>query len=356
MKLLYVSDSFINSTVFASQVHTLCNYHAADCEVNLLCLCDKEEILAEKFADSNYDFFKTPRLPLTFTPLLNIATAWLFRDYFLFICADVIHCRGPIAAAFAIRICKSLKLTKPIIADMRGVMAEEIAQSGRKLAFLFAKMAKQLEEYVFAHAEYFFFVSENMREYYSKLYPGVKERNAVFPTIVDESFFYQSEDIRREKRQELKIRNEKVYVYCGGVSYWQNVDKIIEQFHAAWMENNDMFLLMIVKEQAAVVKMMSELNISNPNILLRSLPYKEVGQYLNAADYGVIIRDDIIVNHVASPTKINEYLACGLTIIDKLQEIGQGANITHKKYHYTFLADILRGQKYVYHYLCGSVK
>jgi len=352
VKLLYVSDSFINSTVFSSQVHTLCNYHATDCEVNLLCLCDKEEILGEKFTDSKYSFFKTRRLPLTFTPLFNAVTAWLFRDYFLFISADVIHCRGPIAAAFAIRICKYLKLEKPIIADMRGAIVEEIAQSGRKFAKMFSKMAQKLERYVFAHADYFFFVSENMRKYYLKNYPEIKERNSVFPTIVDESCFYQSEDIRLQKRQELKINDEKVYVYCGGVSYWQNVNKIIEKFHAAWLENKDIFLLLLVKDQGAIVQMMRELNITNSNILLRSLPYQEVGQYLNAADYGVIIRDDIIINHVASPTKINEYLACGLKIVDRLQEIGHGEDITFKKYHYTFLADILRGQKYVYNYLC----
>ena len=42
---------------------------------------------------------------------------------------------------------------------------------------------------------------------------------------------------------------------------------------------------------------------------------KEVYKYLNAADVAFLLRDDVVLNRVASPTKLAEYMFCGLPII-----------------------------------------
>jgi len=337
--------------VFSSQVHTLCNYHAENNEVTLLCLCDKEELSAGELPGHKYRFFKTRRLPLTFMLWFNFLSTLMFRNYSLFLEAHVIHCRGPLAAAFAIFVCKYLKIKKPVIADMRGVMVNEIANSGRRLAKVFSWQAKKMEDYVFENANFFFFVSNNMREHYLKNYPHVANVNAVFPTIVDEKYFRRSTEWRNQKTKELNIIGSEVYVYCGGVAYWQNIDKIIDSFHGAWKQDNTIILLMLVKDQVSVNRIIDKLQINNPNIILYSVPYQEVGQYLNAADYGIIIRDDSLVNHVASPTKINEYLACGLKIIDRIEDIGIGEQVKPKTYSYTFLNDIINGQHKIYNKL-----
>ena len=41
MNILYISESFVDSSLFKSQVHTLCNFHAEENSVTLLALCDK---------------------------------------------------------------------------------------------------------------------------------------------------------------------------------------------------------------------------------------------------------------------------------------------------------------------------
>ena len=46
-----------------------------------------------------------------------------------------------------------------------------------------------------------------------------------------------------------------------------------------------------------------------------SCPHSEVMRYMSAADAGIIMRNDIVVNNVASPIKIGEYLGCGLPVI-----------------------------------------
>ncbi len=51
------------------------------------------------------------------------------------------------------------------------------------------------------------------------------------------------------------------------------------------------------------------------NVITKFVDYKEVPSYLSAADIAFIWRDKSIVNKVASPVKVSEYLGCGLPII-----------------------------------------
>jgi glycosyltransferase involved in cell wall biosynthesis len=47
-------------------------------------------------------------------------------------------------------------------------------------------------------------------------------------------------------------------------------------------------------------------------------PFAEVNRFLNASDIALLLREDIPMNNVASPTKFAEYLMSGLpTIISK---------------------------------------
>ena len=51
------------------------------------------------------------------------------------------------------------------------------------------------------------------------------------------------------------------------------------------------------------------------NVICKSLGFAEVPHYLNAADVAFLFRDNVVMNAVASPTKLAEYMACGLPII-----------------------------------------
>jgi glycosyltransferase involved in cell wall biosynthesis len=42
---------------------------------------------------------------------------------------------------------------------------------------------------------------------------------------------------------------------------------------------------------------------------------EEVGKYLEASDLGLLLRENHVVNRVASPTKFAEYLLCGLPVV-----------------------------------------
>lgn len=321
-KLLYVSDCFVNSTVFESQVHTICNEHSTDLDITLLALCNASEIKKDGLKNSNYKLVKYKKPPKLFVPFMQKVAMLTFKNLHLFKDADIIHCRGHIGTAFAINICKKYNLKKPIIGDIRGAVPEEILFKEGFAYKYFSYQAKQLEKFIFKNTDYFFFVSENMKTYYFNHYKFQTKNCSIFPTIVNEKYFYISKENRLTVKTNLGIVDKFVYIYVGGIDKWQNLDKVITSFAKKSENNKELFLLVITTEPDYVKKLIKELGVNIKNIFITTSKYEEVANYLNASDAGLIIRDKNIVNYVASPTKVNEYLACGLKIIDKLDEIG----------------------------------
>jgi len=75
---------------------------------------------------------------------------------------------------------------------------------------------------------------------------------------------------------------------------------------------NCVFLFLTLDKEKAI-----HLSKSYPihNLIIKSLYDKDLLGIYNASDIGVICRNKDIVNHVASPTKIGEYLSTGNSVI-----------------------------------------
>ena len=120
-------------------------------------------------------------------------------------------------------------------------------------------------------------------------------------------------------RKELSIENEHVFVYAGNVYYsWQNIKKSL-RFFKYYLENITPYAKFIIlthkTDQFIVKQFMSELNITSENIILREVPNSDVVNYYNAADICILLRDNDLMNKVASPGKIGEYAASGTPIL-----------------------------------------
>ena len=336
MNILYISDSYLDLSVYMSQVHSICNYQILENKhnVKLLALCSHKDIKKTKPNDAKYNLIKIYRFPKMFIPVINKFRAYTVKSSIKneIIWADVIHCRGHVGSAFAINLLERFNLQKPIIADIRGAIVDELAGKNNLLSHYYSKAAERIEKKVFNKANYLFFVSDNMQKYYKNKY-NYNQRSSVFPTIVNEQFFYKSNSLREEYRQKLKIGNRITYIYIGGVDHWQNLDKIILKFDEINKKNPGKYFFIILTNNINWVKNFCLKNkINTENIHIDHVPYNEVGKYLNASDYGIIIRKNNIINYVASPTKVNEYLACGLKIINDIEQIGKNECFLEKEY------------------------
>jgi glycosyltransferase involved in cell wall biosynthesis len=137
-----------------------------------------------------------------------------------------------------------------------------------------------------------------------------------------------SESLRRSFRDDLGISGRTVLVYSGGVASWQKIGNVISLFNYLKPKVSNLFMLFLTHEPYLLEGMIKG-QIHPGDLKVLSVPHREVGAYLCAADVGVLLRENTLTNHVASPIKFSEYMCCGLPCILS-SNIGDTAEIIHK--------------------------
>lgn len=328
MNLVYISTDYAALSVFKSQVHTLCNAHSDKHQVHLIAFCNQEEMAMPLLADTRYQITRIPRLPKLFIPelILFLARKYAAQLKPILSKADLIWCRGHVGTQMASELLHINQLHIPVLADIRGVVVDELREKGGKLARFFAWCAQRLELKVFKNDKNFFFVTQAMDRHYRDLYPQAlahQSESWVFPTVVRDDLFYaRSPEIRKQIRQQLGLGDAYTYIYVGGTDYWQNLDQILLHFGQKCGNQAQFHLVVLTKDTQWVHQFIAAMPKPFSNYTVQSAPYEQVGEIMSACDAGLLIRSASIVNQVASPTKKNEYLASGLPICENLEQIG----------------------------------
>jgi len=176
----------------------------------------------------------------------------------------------------------------------------------------------KLYRYSIINSDVVFCVSKNLIEYSKKVTDYLLDDRKFIhaPGGADETHFYYSDNIRNKSRAELGFSNETVFVFSGELmSTWQNAEKLFQFLSFLLKESSGHFFLCITPNTDHAMKLANKYSISRCQINVVAAQFYEMNDFLNAADYAVIIRDDIVTNNVASPTKIAEYLLSGLPVL-----------------------------------------
>lgn len=140
----------------------------------------------------------------------------------------------------------------------------------------------------------------------------------VYRCGVDCTIFRMDDKDRGEIRAELGYKDDDlVFVYSGGMHAWQKVEDSVRFFANYHQINNKAKLLVLTKDQDGfnyILDKIGERSLKD-SITIKSLGYSDVPKYLNASDVAFLLRDNHVMNAVASPTKLAEYMACGLPVI-----------------------------------------
>lgn len=109
--------------------------------------------------------------------------------------------------------------------------------------------------------------------------------------------------------------NRIVLGYCGGLQVWQNIELIVNLAIKLHRLDNRIFLVIYTGFEitANLQKRLDELGPDN--YYIKSLKPEEVPSHLKLLDAGFLLRDNLVLNKVSSPTKICEYLAAGVPMI-----------------------------------------
>ena len=158
------------------------------------------------------------------------------------------------------------------------------------------------------------FVTPQLRDLMEKYTIG--QPSWVMPCLAPETEFFFDPELRARVRAELSIAPDEVaYIYSGALNAYQRFDETVATFRAALARGQKARLIVLTPEIGRAQQLCSDLRLDD--IIFRSVPHTEVNGYLNAADFGMLLRDSTPVNFVAFPTKFAEYAMSGLQVIMK---------------------------------------
>lgn len=181
----------------------------------------------------------------------------------------------------------------------QGVGAEEakmhIQNFNQFLRFCFRRFT---EPFAITKSDILMCVSDRQVEYYRDNY-GLKDHGQI---IVMPCY-----NLSISGKFDLKQYDSPVFAYAGNTSVWQGVDFMLDVYALVEKQLPNATLKLFSGNQEEFAKKCKDRGITNYE--LKYVPVNQLQEELHKCKYGFIIRDNHIVNLVATPTKMNSYLA-----------------------------------------------
>ena len=251
---------------------------------------------AGKIDESNVETYKS--LDSYLTKKKNIKNLYI-RSLFDFIKAFIIK--------------HLFKKTYHIIYDFRGIVSEETFLRNRSVFRRF--VLQQLEKFIYRKADSIHTVSNKFENYLIDNY-GSREITVV-PCCIKNNYLKSFE-------QKTTVK----FVYVGGMAAWQKFDVILDVYKTMSNEMTNTSLTVITLDQEEANRILKSKNLTDVEV--KSMSQEEVTKDLRNYDFGFLLRDDVLLNNVASPIKFVEYISQGvIPIVSK--GIGDYADLVEKE-------------------------
>lgn len=213
-----------------------------------------------------------------------------------------------------------IKSDKRLILDVHGVVPEENKFIGRNFrAMLFGFV----EKYLFGRLYLAISVTDVMSAFYKEKYPACKMDQITYPILPS--------NVINDKYAVQDIVSEEVInvIYSGNLQAWQNIDLMVDMISS----NLSPFVKydILTGDPERMIQVLTDKGlVINENLSVNSVTPEALAEYYAKAHYGFILRDDIIVNRVACPTKVIEYMHYGMIPIVKSENIGDFYNLGYE--------------------------
>jgi glycosyltransferase involved in cell wall biosynthesis len=237
---------------------------------------------------------------------------------------DLLHVRAhvPYLCAWPAAVFRKI----PVLFDFRGFLAEEYADAGlwRAESCKF-RAVKVLEKRMAQSSSAVVVLTQPAAEYFRRNYGIAADRISVIPCCVDlERFRPAPETSQHAPGRPLKI------VYSGSTT---GRYRLAEMFRFLdWIRDARPGSQMTVLTSGNIAQVEAEagkLGFPDDVVRVRSVQPEEVPRELAHHDLGLILIAGTLGPAAASPTKIGEYLACGLPVVAE-EAIGDAAEILLK--------------------------
>lgn len=210
--------------------------------------------------------------------------------------AEWVYLRSPLMFLRFFIYRKRKSFSFKLFYDFRGLVHEESFMRNRNKIRRYVLF--QLEKFAYKYADYVGAVSVNMKNVIENLFRS-KSRVYVTPCCISEV----------KGKNKSGGKGEINFVYVGGLSSWQCFDEILKLYRS--ISNNIPSTLTIISKQIELAKLKVK-DAQVTEVEYKTMSQQEVTKDLINYDFGFLLRENILLNRVASPIKFLEYTSSGV--------------------------------------------
>ena len=204
-----------------------------------------------------------------------------------------------------------------VINDIHGVTIEEsIYRNEMRPGSARHRYSNYQERLTIKHADINFCVSNKMIAYLAEKHNLHNDRFELTRSSFDPEIF---RDFNFNKKGEAKkclgLGGRMVFIYMGHKSSWQLTRKVVEFFSKLKEHMPEAFMILLSNDLETAQESFERAGLDRNDYIVKYVKHEEVPLYCYSADLAILIRDDSIVNQVASPVKFSEYLASGAAVL-----------------------------------------
>lgn len=211
-------------------------------------------------------------------------------------------------------IIQNTSITK--LYDFHGVVPEELKLMGNEED---AQFYSRLEEQLVKNVDYIITANFAMKRHILNKYPECGAEFIVMPMNNDDN--NQNENIQGNEEQFITKKKEDrkpVVIYSGGLQGWQLISEMQD---AICKQRDNCEFHLYVSDPKEFMRLWGERAYPEQWEVTTKTAEELRGAY-EQAQYGFVLRDNIIVNNVACPTKLIDYIKYDIIPILKSPHIG----------------------------------
>lgn len=268
--------------------------------------------------------------------------AWFIRSMIGKKRIDILHGRVHVPTLMG-AIARKFSNRKPkLLFDIRGFFPEEYTDAGiwPENGILY-RAVKKIEKWLMNEADGFVVLTEKARDILfsqagrslpprpsatspnqgGEFEPGWSDENRpveVIPCCVDfeERFAIDKDELRLKVRKEMGTEDRFVLVHAGALGGLYLTEQIADFLQAARGRDRKTFALFLTQsDPGLILSLLKERGFAEDDYFVGKVSPSEIPGYLCASDAGLSFVKAGYATQSRSPTKIPEYLACGLPII-----------------------------------------
>ncbi len=202
-----------------------------------------------------------------------------------------------------------------VVADFHGAAPEEhMFARGLQRPDKTSRVLAESERTLIRDADGLVLVSDSMKDYFASKYALDMQRSVTIPCCTDLNHAVDPE-VRRRARSDLGLSTRPVIAYLGSAEEYQMPEPMCALFTRLKGRVPDAFFLVLSHDGPVFERCLHARGLKSEDYKVVGAKRADVPRLLCAADVGLLLRGDSVVNHVAFPTKFAEYCAAGVPVV-----------------------------------------